>query len=154
MKGKSRKPIKLTELIDQTMAGKKDVNGGGKAAKAGGKKGTEKPRQTPLVGILDIDLSEVKKRLGAKTSDIVYREFVAGGCDGVPMAVVFVDGMVDKIAINNGILKTLLVDVHKIPPEAREGKREPDQWIKSALLAIGEVKEVSTVDEVIDAVLA
>ena len=154
MKGKSRKPIKLTELIDQTMAGKKDVNGGGKAAKAGGKKGTEKPRQTPLIGILDIDLSEVKKRLGAKTSDIVYREFVAGGCDGVPMAVVFVDGMVDKIAINNGILKTLLVDVHKIPPEAREGKREPDQWIKSALLAIGEVKEVSTVDEVIDAVLA
>lgn len=161
MNAKPRKPIKLTEFLEQAQADKGGFEVGQDLDEESDQKSREhtarkKPKQPaiPLIGILDIDLSEVKRRLGAKNSDIVYREFVAGGCDGVPMAVVFVDGMVDKVVINDGILKTLLVDIHKIPPEAREGKREPHQWIKSALLAIGEIKEVSTVDEVIDAVLA
>jgi len=164
-KARPRKPIKLTEFLEQAQADKgqfeagQDLgeDSGQESGQGAGEESARKeaqPPATPLIGILDIDLSEVKKRLGAKNSDVVYREFVAGGCDGVPMAVVFIDGMVDKTAINDGILKTLLVDVHKIPPEAREGKRDPHQWIKSALLAIGEVKDVSTIDEVIDAVLA
>jgi len=164
IKSRKRKPVKLTDILGQSQTDQLnsdqahlEANPDQRQKDAPGnqrRKNYKKPPQMPLVGILDIDLSEVKKRFGNNNSDIIYREFVAGGCDGVPMALVFIDGMVDKNSINDSILKTLLVQVHQIPPDAREGKRDPEQWVKSALLAIGEVKEVSTVDEVVEAVLS
>lgn len=111
------------------------------------------PKKTPLIGMLDIDLEEIKTRFGKNNSDIIFREFVAGGCDGVRMVLIFVDGLTDKEAINGRILKSLMVDAHVMDPEVREGKRDPYTWVKNALLTIGEVKEVEYVEDAIDAIL-
>lgn len=122
--------------------------------KRGGRAGGEKEKRTPIIGILDVDLDEVKKRLGEKNSDIVFREFAAGGCDGVRMVLMFVDGLIDKESINGRILKSLMVDAHVIDPDVREGKRDPYVWVKDALLTIGEVKEADFVEDAIDAMLS
>lgn len=125
----------------------------GKKAGSDGEK-PEHPAKTPLVGILDIDLDEVKSRLCQKNSDVVFREFVAGGADGVHMALIFVDGLVDKASINGRILKPLMVDAHVLPQESREGKRNPETWVQEALLTIGEVSEAQYVEDVVEHALA
>lgn len=136
-------------------AAESDAGGDAPRRRFGGQggEGGQGPKRTPLVGMLDVDLDEIKRRFGTKNSDVIFREFVAGGCDGVRMALIFVDGLTDKEAINGRILKPLMVDAHTVDSEVRAGKRDPYTWVKDALLTIGEVRESETIEDVIEAVL-
>lgn len=82
--------------------------------------------------------------------DIVSRRLVIGGEDPQEVGVLFIDGLVDQIMINDHIL-TPLVETNQIlwRDSAFDGTT-----LKNYLLAVGEVREVRTIPECIEAILA
>lgn len=73
------------------------------------------------------------------SGDIIVREFSFGSQPQVDAALVFVDGMVNKVIINEGIVKPLIYDTHLMNSRALH---DIDiKFIQQSLLAVGDVKE-------------
>jgi spore germination protein len=83
-----------------------------------------------------------------ESSDIVFREFKLG-TQGIPCALVYVDGLVDKSVVHEQILKpmmyqiTMLENIVKKPIEAATAF----DTVKYHAFAVAEIKEVETLDE-------
>ena len=79
--------------------------------------------------------------------DIVIREFAFGQKTQVHAALIFVDGLVEKIAINQSIIKPLMYD-SRLFFSGETYKTDIDS-IKSSLLSMGEVEKVFLLDKVV-----
>ncbi len=113
------------------------------------KPGLESSPSPTMTSNLQHNLELMQNILGA-SGDIVVREFTLGTQTRSGAALIFVDGLVNKTIINEGIIKPLMYDTYlmdntKIPLDIN--------FIKGALLAVGDVKEKKTIDEIIAALL-
>jgi len=115
-----------------------------------GSSGQQAKSFPPLTASLKENLNVIQSILGT-SGDIVVREFTFGTRTRSNAALIFVDGLVNKTIINEGIIRpltydTYLMDNDKIPPLNID-------FIKQALLAVGDVKETKEVGEIIAALL-
>ena len=76
-----------------------------------------------------------------------------GGKTGIRAAIVFVDGLTDKLVINENILKPLLIE--KFPEDELEEPARSDiiKFIKEKTITINELKIEDKLDKVIDGIL-
>lgn len=81
---------------------------------------------------------EVLKKALGKSPDIVYRE-LSIGTTGIQVLVVFIDGLVDKAAIANNVLKTLTLET--VYANAANFQHLTLETIKEQIITIGMVKE-------------
>ncbi|MFO7153648.1 MAG: spore germination protein [Caldicoprobacter oshimai] len=82
------------------------------------------------------------------SSDVVFREFSLG-TQSIPCALVYVDGLVNTAIINEQILKPMMYQIALLETSLNR-TIQPDkifEVVKLHALAIGEVKEVKTLDD-------
>jgi spore germination protein len=82
------------------------------------------------------------KELFKDSSDIVYRQFKVADWDA---AVIYIDGMADKILINNFVLESLML---------KSGLVENVMQVKDNILTVTDVKEVLKLSDAVDSMLS
>jgi spore germination protein len=82
------------------------------------------------------------KELFKDTSDIVYRQFSVSNWNA---AVVYIDGMADKILINNFVMESLMLEGEQI---------ENVMQIKDKILTVSDMRELLKLSEAVDAMLS
>jgi spore germination protein KA len=87
-------------------------------------------------GDLDRNLEAIRTLLGNST-DLIIREFNFGSQSQFQVALVFVDGLVNKNQINESIVRPLIYDTHLI--ENRALQENDLEFIWRSLLAMGDV---------------
>jgi len=87
-------------------------------------------------------------------SDIVIREFSIGLDQQVKAFVVFVDGLVDMSLLQQNLLKPLMVDSRFSPPGQRIDLDDMIRVIENSTLTIAHLKEVYSMEQVVQGVLS
>lgn len=96
---------------------------------------------------LDENLTRLREIIGDST-DMVIRKFNFGPRYRFKAALFFVDGLVDKKIINETIIKPLMYDMHLLDDQQMMPMKDAAQ-LQSVLLSVGDVKEISSFEELI-----
>lgn len=91
----------------------------------------------------------------AKSSDMVFRDFIMQGQESIPCMLAVVDGLVDKQILDEFILKILMADLTK-RPEIFELLTVSSalQTVYDRLAPANEIRKISTVGDALDAILS
>ncbi|KXZ38890.1 spore germination protein [Alkalithermobacter thermoalcaliphilus JW-YL-7 = DSM 7308] len=84
--------------------------------------------------------------------DLVIREFEVGSENEVKMALVYIDGLADKVLVGNSALENLIVSSRIAQPD--KIKEDIKEFVKNKTLAITEIKEIEDINEAIDNILS
>jgi len=114
------------------------------------KKESKKKEKSPLSQKLDINLAKIKDIL-KDCDDVVYREFVVGVEQKNRFALIFVDGLIDKMLITENVLKSLMQEAREVAPDSI--KRNLYKLVMEGNMSAPEVKEAEDLCEVIDNIL-
>lgn len=102
---------------------------------------------------LSSNLDTIRQSIG-HCPDVVIREFKLGNW-GYKAAIVYIDGLVDKMAIDNQVMKPLMLELSKIQqPEKISAAPDLVDKIKNTAITHGKIKEVNTLDDCILEVLS
>ena len=113
---------------------------------------TQGPSQTNLSDNLKQNLNVLRGILGT-SYDVVMREFAFGDQGQIKGALIFLDGMTDRTIVNESILKPLMYDSQFIGKNETLVQSNIDV-IKKTMISVGQVQEVTTIDEAIDGCLS
>ena len=102
---------------------------------------------------LQANLLQIKSIL-SDCSDVVYREFDFAQDGRIKLAIVYMDGMADKIQISAQVLRSLMLDAPLVEKGGELTGARAFKHIKKKLLPIQQVEETTNLGRVIDAVLA
>lgn len=109
--------------------------------------------KTPLNENIDVNIGIMKNML-TNCDDIVYREFKAGGIDGAKMFLFYIDGLADKLLLDNFVMTPMMITTRLVKPELNEIKQRLAEATKSSGITVGDFKEFGTIEEVIGFVLS
>lgn len=100
---------------------------------------------------LSANLAYLQEALGGST-DVVTRQFTVGSAQPVKAALVFIDGLVDNVMINESIMKPLLLEMRM----AAEGLSKKDMLavIRDKVISMGQLMEVDHLPAVLDSILS
>ncbi len=101
-----------------------------------------------LSGNLAANLNMIRNALG-NSMDLVIREFVM--C-GTRVALVYINGIIDKGALRDNVLRALMVDTHTANPSCSGGNSLAAQ-VKENVLSIANVKESGKIDPILEGIL-
>ncbi len=87
------------------------------------------------------DNLELIRKIYHGSSDIVFREFSGGTNKEFKMAIIYVDGLVDKTIIHEEILKSIMLEARAVKPNSGISKREIYQQILSRTLTAADIYE-------------
>ncbi|KPU27457.1 spore gernimation protein [Caloranaerobacter sp. TR13] len=102
---------------------------------------------------IETNLKKIKEIL-KDCDDIVYREFTVGERQNFKFAIVYVDGLTDKMLVNDYVLESLMHQARGLEPHPNSIKSNLYELVKKGNIAITEMKEVETLNEAIDNILA
>ncbi len=98
------------------------------------------------------NLKQVKQVIG-HNSDVIFRSFELGFTK-LQATIVYIDGMIDKDLIQNTILKQMMQELPKSYTEENlPTNQDLIQWIQNNILSISEIKEESSLENTINAIL-
>lgn len=100
---------------------------------------------------LDENLEFLKNTFGG-SSDVIFREFRFGSKTQTKAALLFIDGLTDKDAINQSLLQPLMYDSRLFPEDEELGKTL--EGLKTSLLSLGDVSESGKFDKLINSVVS
>jgi Bacillus/Clostridium GerA spore germination protein. len=86
--------------------------------------------------------------------DVIYRDFVVGQEQKLEYMVVCIDGLSDKMLIDNFVLESLMLDARKVRPSAEDVRDRLFELTKNGTLATTELKESDDLNEVVNAILS
>lgn len=86
----------------------------------------------------------------SRCSDVVCRKLTIGYESPCQAAVFYIDGLIDRTLMQDNILTPLLIESRKAQPETID---DYGGWLQSQLLAAGEMKTVSTMNELAKGIL-
>lgn len=109
--------------------------------------------KTPLNKELSKNISDIKKTF-KDCDDMVYREFMEGGPDGVKMFLFYIDGMADKILVDNFVMTPLMITSRIAKPDFENLRERLVDATKDSGLTVGDFKEFQTIEEAIQFVLS
>lgn len=103
---------------------------------------TQNEPAIPITSDLKFNINYIKEMLG-NSSDIVTRDFQAGEAGNINLAIVYTDGLSDKVVIQDFILETLMLEIRSInlnsnPIEASDLY----EVIKMKTLPVAEIQEI------------
>lgn len=105
------------------------------------------PMKGPLNTHLQSNVETIRQTLG-HSDDLIVREVQIA--NGVEAAILYTDGLADLKSINDFIMESLLLD---FPSEQLE-EHHLLHYLKSKVLAAGEIKDVSGFDQLFDGLLS
>ncbi len=89
------------------------------------------------------------RNIFGKNADFVLREFNFGEEEKMQAALLYFDGLVDKRIVNESVIRPLMYDSRFFAP--RELKRaQKMEYLQEKMVAVGGVKVVTTIDELLD----
>ena len=107
----------------------------------------------PLSKDLKINLDTLKT-VFEDASDIVIREFKIGTEQKIEAFLIMIDGLVDSMAVDDGLLKALMLDGRLTQPSHGINKGNACKFIKECTLSMAKIREVRTMEDTIDAILS
>ncbi|MDN5347466.1 MAG: spore germination protein [Clostridia bacterium] len=102
---------------------------------------------------LETNLRQIKTILD-RCSDVVYREFVFAQNEEIRLALIYTDGLADKVQVSDQIMKALALEVAMAAPGQEITKARALEFIKQRGLCIHQIKETNKVEDIIDAILS
>lgn len=123
-----------------------------KSAKVNNETKQEQTLQSELSSNLKSNLVTLKKILGS-SNDMIYREFSFGSNLQINAALIFLEGMTEKATINEIIIKPLMYDsrLYDLEKELQLGNIS---IIKDKMLSVGNIKQSTVINELIDGCLS
>lgn len=94
------------------------------------------------------------KTIFSDCSDVVYREFDFAQDERIKLALIYIEGMADKIQISAQILRSLMLDAPLVDQGRKFDRSRALALIKKKLLPVQVIEETNNTGKVIDAVLA
>jgi spore germination protein len=103
-------------------------------------------KKTPLDTNIDKNIEAIK---GAFTDceDVIYRDFTIGGIDGTKMFLFYIDGLADKILLDNFVMTPLMISTRIVKPDFEEIKNRLSEAVKSSGMAVSDFKEFGSIEE-------
>lgn len=82
-------------------------------------------------------------------NDLVFREFNVGGPEeGLRMFLCYIDGMADKILLDEFVLTPIMMTAREVKPDFEEIKHRITEATKLSAMAVSDYKEVDKMEEV------
>lgn len=97
---------------------------------------------------------ETIKRITGGSTGLVIREFQIAANNTVPAAVAFLDERVDRLSINQNVLRPLMLDLPKLLGNKQETRVNLIEFLVDKVLAITEVEVISSFDRVVMDILS
>ncbi len=114
-----------------------------------------KPPEETVVKDQDAPLSASKiKEILGKSSDVIFREFFIAGEEDIHVMLAVIDGMIDKIYLDQFILRVLMVDLPQNPKIKTLTEKNILEECERNFLPGVELKTVEKVEEAYTAVLS
>lgn len=101
---------------------------------------------------LDYNINKVKEIL-KDCDDIVYKEFLVGKNQKLKFTMVYIDGMIDKDVLNNGVLNPLMVYARETPPEAPKLIEKLYDLVRYGTISALELTETDSINDAILSIL-
>lgn len=106
-----------------------------------------------LVKSLSSNLFEIKKILG-ESSDLVIRNFSIKNIEKAELAILYTDGLVDNMVVQEVIIKTLMIDLQKVRFEDDNKQLTTKEILEKQALAGGIVKVEKKIDTLVHQILS
>lgn len=106
-----------------------------------------------LFHALDDNIRHLKQEVG-QSPDVIVREFELGREPRICGAVIYTEGLIDSIQVNDFIIRPLLEESVEIPAHLKEGSPDILAYLLSEALLIGASKEIETWSDLYLAVLS
>ena len=91
----------------------------------------------------------------ADCSDVVFREFNFAQLPDIRLALIYVDGLADKIQVSNFVMRTLSLEVPPaLPKEYKISKAQAFDFIRDRGLCIHQIDETDSLARLIDAIMS
>lgn len=87
-------------------------------------------------------------------NDMVFREFNIGGPDGRKMFLCYIDGMADKILLNNFVLKPIMITVREVKPDFEEVRSTFVDATKNSGMTVSDFRESDKMDDVLTMIMS
>lgn len=110
------------------------------------------PQTRMLQKNLEANLQEIAQLLG-NSSDVGIRKFMFGSGHGIPAAIIYIDGMVDKNIVNNHILRPLLIELRMTALNQTLTIGNLKEILENQVLSVGEIKRAASCEALVEAVL-
>lgn len=94
------------------------------------------------------NLNYIKEKL-KDCDDVIYRDLWVGENQEFNLAVVFIDGLIDKALVNDHVIHSLLLDSRQADPSIEKIKGNLYEVIKKGTISGGDIKEVNDLDKCI-----
>ncbi|NLT94507.1 MAG: spore germination protein [Clostridia bacterium] len=114
---------------------------------------TDENKAKPISTDINKNLEEIKS-IFSNCSDIVFREFLIGYKSPVKAALIYVDGLIDKAAVHDHILKSLTLEARSSAPNAELPEEDIIKWVNEATITVAEKKQVENLDDVMSGFLS
>ena len=98
------------------------------------------------------NINKVKEIL-KDCDDIIYKEFLVGKNQKLRFTIVYIDGMIDKDVLNDGVLNPLMVYARETPPEAPRLVEKLYELVRHGTIPASELTEIHTINEAILSIL-
>ncbi|KUK34203.1 MAG: GerA spore germination protein, partial [Caldanaerobacter subterraneus] len=102
---------------------------------------------------LKVNLDYIKNKL-KDCDDVIYRDIWVGENQQYNLAIVFIDGLVDKDLINDHVLHSLLLDSRQAAPSIEKIKGNLYEVIKKGTITGGDIKQITDLDKCILSILS
>jgi len=119
----------------------------------GKKEEIEKKTGTQSFNSLKKNMDYIKDKL-KDCDDVIYRDIWVGEEQQYNLALVFIDGLIDKDLINDHVMHSLLLDARQAEPNVEKIKKNLYEVIKKATITGGDIKEINDLDKCILSILS
>ncbi len=97
---------------------------------------------------LQANVTEIRRRFG-QSGDIIFRTIMVQIDRPQQVMLIYVEGLVDKLLLTTGVLKPLLLGTQTLQQKRGLGRKDPLEKIRDLLVAVGELSEATTIDDVL-----
>lgn len=113
----------------------------------------KKPEKAPIPKDIRNNVKKLKD-IFKDCDDLIYREFNVGLEQQYKFAIVCIDGLSDKMLIDNFVLESLMLCARELKPNGESVKSHLFELTKNGALTATELKETDDLNEVVTAVLS
>jgi len=110
-------------------------------------------KKTPLNEDIDNNIKAIKNTF-ENCDDMVFRGFKESGTNGSKMFLFYIDGLVDKILIDNFVMTPLMLTTRMVRPDFNEIKNSISEATKNSGMPVTDFKEFESIEEAITFVLS
>lgn len=109
--------------------------------------------KTPIDKDIDKNINFIKEILDG-SDDIIYREFKTGGPNGRRMFLCYIDGMADKMLLNQFVLTPLMLTAREVEPDLSQIKDKLYDAAKNSGMAATDFKDTQYYEDVLLTILS